>query len=150
MEATTQFKRTWNAPILAGLIANRKEGLILAGAAGVHMSLFMTGLPVWSCPIRAATGVPCPGCGLTTATAQLLHGDLTASFQSHAFAPVFLVGISVLMIASIMPGQVHKRVVEAISRFEMRTGMMSWILSTLVFYWGARLTGLLPFNIPGY
>ena len=150
MDAKTQFTHVWYAPVLSGLITNRKEGLILAGAAGVHLGLYMTGLPAWACPIRAATGVPCPGCGLTTATAQLLHGDFSASFQTHAFASVFLFGIGVLMVASILPGRYHKRVVETISGFEMRTGILSWVLSGLMFYWGARLTGLLPFNIPGY
>lgn len=150
MDVKTNFNRIWYAPTLSGLIANRREGLILAGAAGVHLGLYMAGLPAWACPVRAATGIPCPGCGLTTATGQLLHGEFVASFQTHAFAPVFLVGSVLLMVATLLPGRYHKRAMEAISRFESRTGILSWVLSGLVFYWGARLIGFIPFNIPGY
>ena len=150
MNLTANVNRIWYSPTLSSLIANRKEGLILTGAAGVHLGLYMFGLPTWACPIRAATGVPCPGCGLTTATAQFLHGDFLDSFQTHAFAPVFLLGTILLMLAVVMPGQYHEKIVRKISRFEIRTGILSWVLFGLVFYWGARLIGLLPFNIPGY
>jgi len=150
MNAATSIKSAWYAPTLSSLIANRRDGLILAGAAGVHLGLYMAGLPAWTCPIRAATGIPCPGCGLTTATGQLLHGDIITSLQTHAFAPVFLLGSFLLTVTTLLPGEYHKRVTEAISRFESRTGILSWVLSGLVFYWGARLIGFIPFNIPGY
>lgn len=48
---------------------------IVAGAVG-------TGLP---CPLRAITGVPCPGCGLTTAVISLARGDAVAAFVANPF-----------------------------------------------------------------
>ena len=45
-------------------------------------------LPGLSCPLRALTGIPCPTCFLTRATAAALHGQLPAAFQLHAFGPV--------------------------------------------------------------
>jgi len=46
------------------------------------------GLPGWPCPLRAATGVPCPTCFLTRATSAALSGDLLESCQLHLFGPV--------------------------------------------------------------
>jgi len=34
-----------------------------------------TGWPGLPCPLRTLTGVPCPFCGMTTATVAVCHGD---------------------------------------------------------------------------
>ncbi len=46
--------------------------------------------PQLYCPIRAASGFQCPGCGGTTALRALIHGDLSSAFHSN---PLFIVGI---------------------------------------------------------
>lgn len=53
---------------------------------GTHESL---GLP--PCTFRYLTGLPCPGCGMTTAVAHAAHGDLTESFLVQPAG--FLVGV---------------------------------------------------------
>ena len=50
-------------------------------------------LPGWSCPLRSLTGVPCPTCFLTRATAAALSGDLHGSIHWHAFGPVAAAGL---------------------------------------------------------
>ena len=50
-------------------------------------------LPGWSCPLRALTGVPCPTCFLTRATAAALSGDLQGSIHWHAFGPMAAAGL---------------------------------------------------------
>jgi len=45
-------------------------------------------VPGFSCPLRALTGIPCPTCFLTRATAAALRGDLGGSLQLHAFGPL--------------------------------------------------------------
>ncbi len=35
------------------------------------------------CLLKATTGVPCPGCGLTHSFVALAHGDLAASLRAH-------------------------------------------------------------------
>ena len=41
-----------------------------------------------TCPLREFTGVPCPTCFLTRATAAALNGNLADSLRLHAFGPV--------------------------------------------------------------
>ena len=50
-------------------------------------------LPGWTCPLRALTGVPCPTCFLTRATAAALSGDLQGSIHWHAFGPMAAAGL---------------------------------------------------------
>lgn len=64
-------------------------GLHLAIAGGLCL---LTILVFWSeigCPIRALTGFPCPSCGMTRATFDLLRLDFAGAFENHPF--VFVV-----------------------------------------------------------
>jgi len=51
-----------------------------------------------TCPMKAATGVDCPGCGLQRAILKLLDGDLEGSIQMHPAALPMLFMIIFLMI----------------------------------------------------
>lgn len=42
------------------------------------------------CPFLAATGLPCPGCGLSRSVGAAARLDLPAAFAFHAFGPVLL------------------------------------------------------------
>jgi len=45
------------------------------------------------CPFRAATGLPCPTCGLLRATYHVLHGHLGRAFATNPLDALFLVVI---------------------------------------------------------
>jgi hypothetical protein len=51
------------------------------------------------CPFHAATGLWCPGCGLTRATNAFLHGRVLAGFGYNLFTPLLfgLIGWSWLV-----------------------------------------------------
>lgn len=55
------------------------------------------------CPVRRATGRPCPGCGLTRALVHLAHGDLRAAVRYHPMGPV----LGLLLIAWACSGEAH-------------------------------------------
>ena len=44
-------------------------------------------LPGWSCPIRHATGLPCPGCYLTRSISYSLTGQLGEALYWHVMGP---------------------------------------------------------------
>jgi hypothetical protein len=59
----------------------------LSLCAAVLLPLDLHGLELLACPLRAATGVPCPGCGATHAFVLLGHGHpLQALFASPLWA----------------------------------------------------------------
>jgi hypothetical protein len=83
-------------PILAPMIQDRRIIRVLMGMAALQVWLTAMGLPGWQCPIRSLLGVPCPGCGLSTAMALLLQGQWGEAMSVHAFAYVFLLGFVII------------------------------------------------------
>jgi hypothetical protein len=82
---------SWLRPMLAVmrplLVLARPAPVVLVGlAVGALVPLaWLTAGPSF-CPLKAMTGLPCPGCGMTRATVALLHGDLATSFHFHPLA----------------------------------------------------------------
>jgi Protein of unknown function (DUF2752) len=48
------------------------------------------------CPFRLLTGLQCPGCGVTRALHQIVHGNFVAAFMLN---PLFLISIPFILIA---------------------------------------------------
>jgi hypothetical protein len=70
-------------------------GLLVAAAAAVWPTFTSsTGLGV-PCLLRLLTGVPCPGCGLTTAAVALVHGDPAGAWAANPA----IYGLAVLAVA---------------------------------------------------
>ncbi len=124
---------------LAALLRNRRFGLILTGALSLHIIFVLLHLPIWECPFFKVTGLPCPGCGLTRACLLLLQGDVHAAMRFHAFAPVFILLISMMMIATVLPQSVTEPLINKAEILERKTGITIIVLSGLILYWLARL-----------
>ncbi|AEV82965.1 hypothetical protein ACWT_1946 [Actinoplanes sp. SE50] len=70
-------------------------GVLVAGAAAVWPA-FTDGTGLGApCPMRTLTGIPCPGCGLTTAAVALVRGHVGAALQAN---PVIF-GLAALAVA---------------------------------------------------
>lgn len=124
---------------LAALLRNRRFGLILTGALSLHIIFVLLHLPGWECPFFKVTGLPCPGCGLTRACLLLLQGDVHAALRFHAFAPVFVLLISMMLIATVLPKTVTEPFIKKAEMLERKTGVTLIIFSGLILYWLARL-----------
>lgn len=124
--------------LVGSLLDSRRTCAWLAGAAVIHMGLELAGLGGWPCPIRAATGVACPGCGLGRACAALLRGDWADAWRLHAFAPV-AVGAVVLFAGAAGNDAIRQRARDGIARIEARVPVAAWVLGALIIYWLARL-----------
>lgn len=131
-------------PTVFPLLRDRKLVLTLFGGAALLLALFAVGIPGWPCPILQALGIPCPGCGSTRATLLLLRGDVQASLTYHAFAPIFLLGLSIIGAAGLLPERARNPLIETLIALEKRTGIVFVLLTALILYWLARLLFLNP------
>lgn len=108
-------------------------GLIALRAVGVHAP---------PCPLRALTGVPCPGCGMTRLADAVAHGHLGTALRADAAGVAILAAIVVL-------GLVH--LVQVVRRgHPPATWMRSWLVPGVLValaaaHWATTLvTGGLP------
>lgn len=94
-----------------------------------------------SCPNRALTGVPCPGCGLTRATFALLSGDLVEALHWHPLVFLLLPLAGFLSVRSMLAGA------GLIAANAWQVKVPNWVFiafSVLVIgVWVARLAGFL-------
>lgn len=126
-------------PPISPVLRDRKFALILAGAAGLQLTLVSLSLPGWECPIFRITGIPCPGCGLSRAVTLLLHGDLKGSLTYHAFAPILLLTMVIIFLAALLPKSIVQPIISKAERLEGQTRLTVIILIGLFLYWLARL-----------
>ena len=140
--AINKISQIWFSPVISTFVKQRTETLILAGAGLVQVGLVYAHLPGWPCPFKAVFGIPCPGCGLSTACSLLLHGNWQESLKVHAFAPFFLAGLVVVMIGCLLPEQSRQLFIRKLQTIESRTGLTAWFLTGLFLYWGVRLLGM--------
>jgi hypothetical protein len=125
-------------PVLAPLLKSRWIAGILLLTVLLQIGLTTVGLPGWQCPLKIALATPCPGCGLSTAVAGLLQGHWRQALQAHPFGPVFLAGILLLMLISLLPDNGRQKTVHIVDLLEQRTGFLIFIALGLFIHWGFR------------
>jgi len=70
---------------------------------------------------------------------MLLQGDVHGAVRFHAFAPIFIILISMMMLATVLPKTVAEPFIQKAETLERKTGITLIILSGLILYWLARL-----------
>lgn len=132
---------------LASLLRDRRVSLGVTALAAAQVACVAAGVGGWPCPLKAATGIPCPGCGLTRASVALLRGDFAAGLGAHAFAPLLLFGLAALAVSGLLPAARREAFAGLVARFERRTKAAYVVLGALLLYWSVRLL-FLPGSFP--
>ena len=125
-------------PLLGPLLLNRRLTGIFLGVGLILLFLVIMGFQSWQCPINSAFGITCPGCGMTTAMKLLVNGQWTAAIEMHAFSPFFLVILTFMAIAVILPADYLEKLSGGIAVVEKKTGISAIILLSMLFYWLLR------------
>ncbi|MEA5415172.1 DUF2752 domain-containing protein [Synechococcus sp. BA-132 BA5] len=89
------------------------------------------GLAGFSCPLRALTGIPCPTCYLTRATAASLVGRFDDAVALHAFGPVVAAGLVVWSLQALRTGRLVPLV--------LRGWHLAGLGLLLLLYWAVRM-----------
>jgi hypothetical protein len=69
----------------------------------------------------------------------LLRGELQASIRFHAFAPIILVLIAILITATLLPRSVSGPLIDRAENLERQTGLTIIIFGGLILYWLVRV-----------
>lgn len=123
---------------LADLLRRRRTCVVLVLVGGLFLAAARAGLVVWPCPLLVTTGVPCPGCGLTRATAELASGHVGSALARHAFAPVALLLAALLLLAAGLPDAARQRLAAGVERVDPRGATALALLVALLGYWLVR------------
>ncbi|HEX7096338.1 MAG TPA: DUF2752 domain-containing protein [Acidimicrobiales bacterium] len=124
-DVTTAGRGRWIAALVGPPIA--------AVAIGVWDPDRSGGPPL--CPLRACTGIACPGCGLTRATGALLRGRAGDAMHVHPFAVALVTQAALLWLLVLagrgrLPAWLPQRVIVA---------MVTLNAVALVGIWALRL-----------
>jgi hypothetical protein len=94
------------------------------------------------CPFRLATGIPCPGCGLTRSFCAMGKGDVSRAFEFHALGPVLfaVAGLLWLRSAAVLLG--GGDVVTRVDRALVRWRALQLGGAVLLAVWVLRLVSL--------
>ena len=134
-----QLVKWFFTPVLAPLLQNRWLICIFVAFGVAQLLLVYTGLGGWRCPIYETLGVICPGCGMTTAMAMLLKGHWQLAVQTHAFAPVILILLIVMLVAIVLPASYLRKFSASVERLEQKLGITAILLLSMVIYWLLRI-----------
>ncbi len=119
----------------------RSRGVLrgLAALAGAQIGLVAWGLPTLPCPLRHGLGIACPGCGMTRAVIAWLRGDWVNSLQLHAFAPLVVAALALLLVAAVAPLRANRRLAALVESVERKSGLTLLLAVAFFAYWLARL-----------
>lgn len=131
-------------PLLATLLADRRTGAILSGAAALLVLLQSGGIAGWICPLDAALGQNCPGCGLTRSLVQLAEGHWQLALRAHPLAPIAAATLLLSAATAVLPAGRRLKMTSAVARLEARSGIGLLILAVWIVHWIGRLGGLWP------
>lgn len=114
----------------------------LVGMAAVLGFGHLCGWTLWPCFFARATGLPCPGCGLTRGVTALFHGEWQKSWAYHPFTLGFVLLGALMTFCAVAPGGVRTKVAGLVERLEKVTPFATIFLLAVVIYGLLRMGGI--------
>jgi hypothetical protein len=118
------------ACILFSITMLHVTGVFSADRIGGSIPLF--------CPLKALTGIPCPGCGMTRAMLSITKGDFHGAFGYNPFS-FFLLFVVVI---SVVPGRQAEKL-PFITPVVMNYFFIVVLVAVLIFWFFTRLLPLI-------
>ncbi len=125
-------------PVVASILQKQKTVRIISAIASLQLVVTMSGVQGWQCPVYSTVDIPCPGCGLSTATVSLIRGDWRTALSMHAFAPLLVIAIISMVVLSLLPRRFYRIAVKRLAVLESRSGLTGLLLTGFIGYWGLR------------
>jgi len=136
----------WPRVLLLALIAGALGlAFLLQPAAAPGTPTLIAGVPIPStCGFEKATGVPCPGCGLTRSWVEAAHGDLARSLAYNRIGVALMIYAILQAMRQIvwLAAPARRSATERVGRLLDRGIVV--LLALLALNWLAMLAGLLP------
>ena len=107
-----------------------QAGLILVIGLAYAVFVGLTGLSI-PCPVRALTGLLCPGCGVTRLCMALLRLDFAVAWDAN---PVLLLLLPVL--AALLARQAARYVKSGRSALSRGESALVWGMAAVLLLWG--------------
>ncbi|MFI5047742.1 MAG: DUF2752 domain-containing protein [Acidimicrobiia bacterium] len=85
------------------MLALDTKSLRVAGVSSLALAAVVPLLPghdAIACPLRAATGIPCPFCGMTRGVNRALHADVGGAFALNPGSLVLVFGVLALIVTA--------------------------------------------------
>lgn len=117
------------------VLVNRPWPVTILGICIGQALLTRFNLPAWSCVFYKATGLSCPGCGMSRSIASLLKGDIAASWSYHPFAFFYVIGAAILAALIILPKNPRTTFLNRLRAIDTRLGITIFIIGLQVI-WG--------------
>jgi protein-S-isoprenylcysteine O-methyltransferase Ste14 len=76
---------------------------------------------------------------MTRAVVELLAGEWRKSLQLHAFAPLVVVFLALVLVAAVLPPAANRSLAATVESVERRTGLTMFLAVAFFAYWLARL-----------
>lgn len=113
----------------------RRLGAWLLGG-GIALALRSWGLPLplWPCPVRELTGIPCPTCYLTRSWMAAWRGDLAASLHWHPLGLPLLLAAAGLTLALLLGRLPRPRRLIPLAGVASGTAAVVWLIR--LWRWG--------------
>ncbi len=87
-----------------------------------------------TCLIKSTIGVPCPGCGMTRATLELLSGNISAALHYHPLVVFFYPAVIVLFLLWKFCRKSHPRAVMMFAMFFVVVFITVYVIRLIIYF----------------